>query len=305
VDSSASDGRLLPDVSGRRVDRALGTLMYPNIRWLPAPLSSFYALSAASLYPILTSALRLPHLPSYEGQETGRRLDDQPGTICLYLRWATVLGISPLNLLPIPPHVKKTRARLLSSLCETSSSGLRVPRRSTASAGLRSSDTQKKKKKKKKPSLPGRGPVDTTDASRDIGERLKVGDGLLDNGRYSVAAGCVRESAMDASSALCHLRRRSSSIRGSRIASFQLVQELIGRMVRQARRRRMSGLAAAETCTLLARVSPNRDLDREGSRDLGRCRCANAAIQLSMDAPSCLTTTPSISTLRDARVTTL
>src|SRR5262249_57925148 len=63
----------------------------------------------------------------------------------------------------------------------------------------------------------------------EIGDGFKVAMSALDNGRYSVAAGCVGicDGCVDASVSYAKERKQF----GVPIASFQLVQELIAEMV--------------------------------------------------------------------------
>ena len=100
----------------------------------------------------------------------------------------------------------------------------------------------------------------------EIGDGFKVAMSALDNGRYSVAAGCVGicDGCVDASVAFAKERKQF----GVPIASFQLIQELIADMVVKRDAARMLVWRAG---ALKDRgVSEHRrDLDRQVLRDRG------------------------------------
>jgi alkylation response protein AidB-like acyl-CoA dehydrogenase len=135
----------------------------------------------------------------------------------------------------------------------------------------------------------------------EIGDGFKVAMSALDNGRYSVAAGCVGicDGCVDASVAYAKERKQF----GVPIGSFQLVQELIAEMVVKRDAARMLVWRAGE---LKDRGEPNtietsiaKYYATEAAVD-----CANAAIQVHGGA-GYVDDYPVERYLRDARVTTL
>jgi hypothetical protein len=134
-----------------------------------------------------------------------------------------------------------------------------------------------------------------------IGDGFKVAMSALDNGRYSVAAGCVGicDGCVDASVAYAKERKQF----GVPIGSFQLVQELIAEMVVKRDAARMLVWRAGD---LKVRGEPNtietsiaKYYATEAAVD-----CANAAIQVHGGA-GYVDDYPVERYLRDARVTTL
>jgi butyryl-CoA dehydrogenase len=135
----------------------------------------------------------------------------------------------------------------------------------------------------------------------EVGDGFKVAMSALDNGRYSVAAGCVGicDGCVDASVAYAKERRQF----GVPIASFQLVQELIADMIVTRDAARMLVWRAGE---LKDRGEPNtvetsmaKLYATEAAVD-----CANAAIQVH-GGSGYVDDYPVERYLRDARVTTL
>jgi butyryl-CoA dehydrogenase len=135
----------------------------------------------------------------------------------------------------------------------------------------------------------------------EVGDGFKVAMSALDNGRYSVAAGCVGicDGCVDASVAYAKERKQF----GVPIGSFQLVQELIAEMVVKRDAARMLVWRAGE---LKDRGEPNtietsiaKYYATEAAVD-----CANAAIQVHGGA-GYVDDYPVERYLRDARVTTL
>src|SRR6476660_5457280 len=159
--------------------------------------------------------------------------------------------------------------------------------------GLRSSDT-------------GEIALDNVEVGDDamlgeIGDGFKVAMSALDNGRYSVAAGCVGicDGCVDASVTYAKERKQF----GVPIASFQLVQELIADMVVKRDAARMLVFRAGE---LKDRGEPNtletsiaKYYATEAAVD-----CANAAIQVH-GGSGYVDDYPVERYIRDARVTTL
>ena len=100
----------------------------------------------------------------------------------------------------------------------------------------------------------------------EIGDGFKVAMSALDNGRYSVAAGCVGicDGCVDASVAYAKERRQF----GVPIASFQLVQELIADMIVKRDAARLLVYRAGRAQGPRG-PQHDRDLDRQVLRDRG------------------------------------
>jgi len=135
----------------------------------------------------------------------------------------------------------------------------------------------------------------------EIGDGFKVAMSALDNGRYSVAAGCVGicDGCVDASVSYAKERKQF----GLPIASFQLVQELIAEMVVKRDAARMLVFRAGE---LKDRGEPN-TLETSIAKYFATeaaVECANAAIQVH-GGSGYVDDYPVERYLRDARVTTL
>jgi butyryl-CoA dehydrogenase len=135
----------------------------------------------------------------------------------------------------------------------------------------------------------------------EIGDGFKVAMSALDNGRYSVAAGCVGicDGCVDASVSYAKERKQF----GVPIASFQLVQELIAEMVVKRDAARMLVYRAGE---LKDRGEPN-TLETSIAKYYATeaaVECANAAIQVH-GGSGYVDDYPVERYLRDARVTTL
>jgi butyryl-CoA dehydrogenase len=135
----------------------------------------------------------------------------------------------------------------------------------------------------------------------EIGDGFKVAMSALDNGRYSVAAGCVGicDGCVDASVTYAQERKQF----GVPIGSFQLVQELIAEMVVKRDAARMLVWRAGE---LKDRGEPNTietSIAKYYATEAA-VECANAAIQVHGGA-GYVDDYPVERYLRDARVTTL
>jgi butyryl-CoA dehydrogenase len=135
----------------------------------------------------------------------------------------------------------------------------------------------------------------------EIGDGFKVAMSALDNGRYSVAAGCVGicDGCVDASVAYAKERKQF----GVPIGSFQLVQELIAEMVVKRDAARMLVWRAGD---LKVRGEPNTietSIAKYYATEAA-VECANAAIQVHGGA-GYVDDYPVERYLRDARVTTL
>ncbi|MGH2955431.1 MAG: acyl-CoA dehydrogenase family protein [Solirubrobacterales bacterium] len=135
----------------------------------------------------------------------------------------------------------------------------------------------------------------------EVGDGFKVAMSALDNGRYSVAAGCVGicDGCVDASVAYATERQQF----GVPIASFQLVQELIADMIVKRDAARMLVWRAGE---LKDRGEPN-TVETSMAKlyaTEAAVECANAAIQVH-GGSGYVDDYPVERYLRDARVTTL
>ncbi len=135
----------------------------------------------------------------------------------------------------------------------------------------------------------------------EIGDGFKVAMSALDNGRYSVAAGCVGicDGCVDASVSYAQERKQF----GVPIGSFQLVQELIAEMVVKRDAARMLVWRAGD---LKVRGEPNTietSIAKYYATEAA-VECANAAIQVHGGA-GYVDDYPVERYLRDARVTTL
>src|SRR3954468_24005980 len=135
----------------------------------------------------------------------------------------------------------------------------------------------------------------------EVGDGFKVAMSALDNGRYSVAAGCVGicDGCVDASVAYAKDRHQF----GVPIASFQLVQELIADMIVK---RDAARLLVYRDGELKDRGVPNTvetSIAKYYATEAA-VECANAAIQVH-GGSGYVDDYPVERYLRDARVTTL
>jgi butyryl-CoA dehydrogenase len=135
----------------------------------------------------------------------------------------------------------------------------------------------------------------------EIGDGFKVAMSALDNGRYSVAAGCVGicDGCVDASVTYAKERKQF----GVPIASFQLVQELIADMVVKRDAARMLVFRAGELKDRGVRNTVETSIAKYYATEAA-VECANAAIQVHGGA-GYVDDYPVERYLRDARVTTL
>lgn len=135
----------------------------------------------------------------------------------------------------------------------------------------------------------------------EVGDGFKVAMSALDNGRYSVAAGCVGicEGCVDASVAYAKERKQF----GVPLARFQLVQEMIADMILKRDASRM----------LVYRAGALKDEGKPNTTETSVAKlhatesaveCANLAIQVHGGA-GYVDDYPVERYLRDARVTTL
>jgi alkylation response protein AidB-like acyl-CoA dehydrogenase len=135
----------------------------------------------------------------------------------------------------------------------------------------------------------------------EIGDGFKVAMGALDNGRYSVAAGCVGicDGCVDASVKYAQERKQF----GVPLARFQLVQEMIADMILKRDASRMlvyrAGVLKDEGKPNTTETSVAKLYATESAVE-----CANLAIQVHGGA-GYVDDYPVERYLRDARVTTL
>jgi butyryl-CoA dehydrogenase len=135
----------------------------------------------------------------------------------------------------------------------------------------------------------------------EIGDGFKVAMSALDNGRYSVAAGCVGicDGCVEASVAYAKERRQF----GVPIASFQLVQELIADMIVKRDAARLLVYRAGELKDRGVRNTVETSIAKYYATEAA-VDCANAAIQVH-GGSGYVDDYPVERYLRDARVTTL
>jgi butyryl-CoA dehydrogenase len=135
----------------------------------------------------------------------------------------------------------------------------------------------------------------------EIGDGFKVAMSALDNGRYSVAAGCVGicDGCVDASVAYAKERRQF----GVPIASFQLVQELIAEMIVKRDAARMLVWRAGDLKDRGVRSTVETSIAKYYATEAA-VDCANMAIQVH-GGSGYVDDYPVERYLRDARVTTL
>lgn len=107
-----------------------------------------------------------------------------------------------------------------------------------------------------------------------VGEGFKIAMSALDNGRYSVAAGCVGiiQGCLDASSRYARERRQF----GKPIGSFQLVQDMIARMA--------VDLEAARLLVYKAGHLKNKSLPSTLETSMAKYFASEAAVRAATDA---------------------
>src|SRR3954447_16158022 len=135
----------------------------------------------------------------------------------------------------------------------------------------------------------------------EVGDGFKIAMSSLDNGRYSVAAGCVGicDGCVDASVEYAKERRQF----GVPIASFQLVQELIADMIVKRDAARLLVYRAGELKDRGVRNTIETSIAKYYATEAA-VECANAAIQVH-GGSGYVDDYPVERYLRDARVTTL
>jgi butyryl-CoA dehydrogenase len=206
--------------------------------------------------------------------------------------WISLGNFSELALIFAQTDPEKKHRGLACFLVPTASEGFGA-QEIHGKLGLRSSDTAEL-------SLDG---VEVGDDALlgEIGDGFKVAMSALDNGRYSVAAGCVGicDGCVDASVAYATERRQF----GVPLARFQLVQEMIADMIVKRDASRM----------LVYRAGALKDEGKPNTLETSIAKlhateaaveCANLAIQVHGGA-GYVDDYPVERYLRDARVTTL
>ncbi len=135
----------------------------------------------------------------------------------------------------------------------------------------------------------------------EIGDGFKVAMSALDNGRYSVAAGCVGicDGCVEASVSYAKERKQF----GVPIAQFQLVQELIADMVVKRDASRMLVWRAGDLKDRGVKNTVETSIAKYYATEAA-VECANAAIQVH-GGSGYVDDYPVERYLRDARVTTL
>jgi len=206
--------------------------------------------------------------------------------------WISMGNVAEVALIFAQTDPEKKHKGLACFLVPTSSSGY-ASQEIHGKLGLRSSDTAEIS-------------LDEVTVGDDamlgeIGDGFKVAMSALDNGRYSVAAGCVGicDGCVEASVTYAKERKQF----GVPIASFQLVQELIAEMVVKRDAARMLVWRAGG---LKDRKEPNTTETSIAKfyATEAAVECANAAIQVHGGA-GYVDDYPVERYLRDARVTTL
>jgi alkylation response protein AidB-like acyl-CoA dehydrogenase len=133
------------------------------------------------------------------------------------------------------------------------------------------------------------------------GDGMKVALSALDNGRISLAAGCVgiAQGCLDASLAYARERRQF----GRSIASFQLVQELLAEIAVETEAARLVTWKAALAADSGERHTLESSIAKYYASEAA-VRAANAAVQIH-GGYGYIDEYPVGKYLRDARVTTL
>ena len=206
--------------------------------------------------------------------------------------WISLANHSDVALIFAQTDPEKKHRGLACFLVPTDSEGF-TTQEIHGKLGLRSSDT-------------GEIALDSVEVGEDamlgeIGDGFKVAMSALDNGRYSVAAGCVGicDGCVDASVDYSKERKQF----GVPLARFQLVQEMIADMILKRDASRMlvlrAGLLKDEGKPNLTETSVAKLYATEAAVE-----CANLAIQVH-GGSGYVDDYPVERYLRDARVTTL
>ncbi|MBA3864821.1 MAG: acyl-CoA dehydrogenase family protein [Solirubrobacterales bacterium] len=206
--------------------------------------------------------------------------------------WISLAGVSEVALIFAQTDPSLKHRGLACFLVPTASEGF-TTQEIHGKLGLRSSDTAEIS-------------LDEVEVGEDamlgeIGDGFKVAMSALDNGRYSVAAGCVGicDGCVDASIAYSKERKQF----GVPLARFQLVQEMIADMILKRDASRMlvyrAGMLKDEGVPNTMETSVAKLYATEAAVE-----CANLAIQVH-GGSGYVDDYPVERYLRDARVTTL
>jgi alkylation response protein AidB-like acyl-CoA dehydrogenase len=206
--------------------------------------------------------------------------------------WISMGNVAEVALVFAQTDPEKKHKGLACFLVPTSSEGY-VAQEIHGKLGLRSSDTAEISLDE----------IEVPDDAMlgEVGDGFKIAMSALDNGRYSVAAGCVGicDGCVDASVEYAKERKQF----GVPIASFQLVQEMIADMILKRDAARLLVYRAGE---LKDRGEPN-TVETSMAKlyaTEAAVECANTAIQVH-GGSGYVDDYPVERYLRDARVTTL
>ena len=108
----------------------------------------------------------------------------------------------------------------------------------------------------------------------EVGDGFKVAMSALDNGRYSVAAGCLGIAQGSLEASVAYAKERHTF--GKPIAAHQLVQDMIARMVVDIEASRL----------LLYRAGELKNADKPNTREtsIAKYYCSEAALRCANDA---------------------
>jgi hypothetical protein len=223
---------------------------------------------------------------------TRARKTDSGWTISGNKMWISMGSVAELALIFAQTDPEKKHRGLACFLVPTSTAGYSA-QEIHGKLGLRSSDTAEIS-------------LDDVEVPDDallgeVGDGFKIAMSSLDNGRYSVAAGCVGicDGCVDASVSYAKERRQF----GVPIASFQLVQELIADMIVKRDAARLLVYRAGALKDRGERNTVETSIAKYYATEAA-VECANAAIQVH-GGSGYVDDYPVERYLRDARVTTL
>ncbi len=223
---------------------------------------------------------------------TRARKTDSDWTITGNKMWISMGNVSEVALVFAQTDPEKKHKGLAAFLVPTSTDGY-GSQEIHGKLGLRSSDTAEIS-------------LDEVEVPDDallgeVGDGFKIAMSSLDNGRYSVAAGCVGicDGCVEASVAYAKERKQF----GVPIASFQLVQELIADMIVKRDAARLLVYRAGGLKDRGVRNTVETSIAKYYATEAA-VECANAAIQVH-GGSGYVDDYPVERYLRDARVTTL
>jgi butyryl-CoA dehydrogenase len=223
---------------------------------------------------------------------TRAKKTDSGWTISGNKMWISMGNVSELALVFAQTDPEKKHRGLACFMVPTSTNGY-GSQEIHGKLGLRSSDTAEI-------SLDD---VEVPDGALlgEVGDGFKIAMSSLDNGRYSVAAGCVGicDGCVDASVSYAKERKQF----GVPIASFQLVQELIADMVVKRDAARLLVYRAGALKDQGVRNTVETSIAKYYATEAA-VECANSAIQVH-GGSGYVDDYPVERYLRDARVTTL